>query len=123
VLGPASRQELYGDLMVPIVLYKLQGEMRKIISREATVTGIDCYVTYVGYLQIYIMKAGSYNSTGSGNLRFYCIIIYWGKKSRGSNSLHVTISGITCTFCEESQRARDCRKYPDVATKLNVIKE
>jgi hypothetical protein len=26
-------------------------------------------------------------------------------------------------LCEESHRARDCRKYPDVASKLNVIKE
>ncbi|XP_060568771.1 uncharacterized protein LOC132727352 [Ruditapes philippinarum] len=121
-----QQQESYGDLLVPIVLDKLPGEMTKNLARgHGDRNWLLCDLRRAIYNEINIMEAGSYNSI-QPEVETYgsTASLFTGARStRVSNSAHVTRTGIKCSFCMESHRARNCRKYPDVASKLNVIKE
>lgn len=71
------------------------------------------------------MEVGSYNSIKPEveTYAYVASLFKWANSTRSSKSTPSKTTGIKCAFCEESHVDRECWKYPDVPSKLNVVIE
>ena len=122
-------QEAYGDVLVPIVLNKLPGDIRAHLAHQH---GDDDWLLSdlrrAIFKEINIKEAGTPSNVFRPEVESYgsAASLFAGPK-HGSNGkaecLRDNKQTLNCLLCRDSQVVSQCKKYPDVQSKLKVVKE
>ncbi|XP_053389091.1 uncharacterized protein LOC128552105 [Mercenaria mercenaria] len=127
-------QDTYGNLLVPIILDKLPGEVRrnlarehgdgdwqlldprKAISREINILDAGGPISHQPEVDMYGSTASFYTGTKTKRTAPVSSNPMIPPKRSHRNP-------VKCAFCQESHSSIDCAKYPDVASRLAVVKK
>ncbi|XP_071177507.1 uncharacterized protein [Mytilus edulis] len=122
-LGQA--QDSYGSLLIPVILNKMPGEIRKNLTREH---GSSDW--FLGDLRRSIFKELAILESGSSTESFESpsttATFYTNTKSRENwpktNSPQKSYQ-ISCAYCKEPHFSSECTKYIDQNDRMKIVKE
>ena len=121
-------QEMYGSLLVPVVLEKLPFEIRKSIAREHGTDNLD-----LQNLRKSITREINILETGHGVTRSegpHATAFFTGTKSKPnsfdrtkSNTVQKKITARTCIFCTGDYYHTECTKVTDANARMKIAKQ
>ena len=113
----------YGSLLVPIILKKLPGDVRKNIAREHGSTDLELDELRQGlFHELNIMEAGNateYTDNLTATAAFHTNAKI---RSKFSNRQGSSAYKKSCAFCHESHYAVNCSKYEDPKARMTIVK-
>ncbi|XP_069138142.1 uncharacterized protein [Argopecten irradians] len=116
-------QDNYGCLLIPVILNKLPGEIRKNLTREHGMNNWTLgELRKCLFKEISIMEAGqSFDS--HTNTPSYTATFFTGTESKSKDANNKTEQiKKTCVFCQEIHAPSSCTKVPDVESRIQIIK-
>ena len=112
-----------GSLLVPIILNKLPGDVRKNIAREHGSTDLELDELRQGlFHELNIMEAGNateYTDNLTATAAFHTNAKI---RSKFSNRQASSAYKKSCAFCHESHSAVNCTKFEDPKARMTIVK-
>ncbi|XP_052245580.1 uncharacterized protein LOC127854555 [Dreissena polymorpha] len=129
-----QHQDMYGSLLVPVVLEKLPMDIRKNLARVnenndwflqdlRRAINKEINILEIGTGSSYALpEVSDYNSTAlfnasaNGKKTSFTISNKFGKRNTQNYSR-------TCAFCDQEHLSCECKNFPDTAARMNVVKQ
>ncbi|XP_071132834.1 uncharacterized protein [Mytilus edulis] len=119
-------QDSYGNLLVPIIINKLPGEIRKHLAREHGTTNWLLRDLRKSILkEIQIMEAGQVSQTESdiSTSTFFAGAKSQRKHNASTRNANHHLSAKPCIFCKDIHSPANCPKIRDLDKRLAIVKQ
>lgn len=117
-------QNSYGSLLIPVIMNKLPGEIRKNLAREHGMSNWTLGdLRKCLFREISIMEAGkSVDTCSDYDSPPYTATFFTGTKPKQANKKTEQINK-PCVFCKDVHAPTNCTKVTDVERRMQIVKQ
>ncbi|XP_052224051.1 uncharacterized protein LOC127839707 [Dreissena polymorpha] len=129
-----QHQDMYGSLLVTVVLEKLPMDIRKNLAR--VIENNDWFLQDLRRAinkEINILEIGTRNSYALPEVSDYNSTALFHASANGKKTSYTPSKKCgkrktqnysrTCAFCDQEQLSCECKNFPDTAARMNVVKQ